>query len=197
MIYEQRATLISCRSGSHASPLRRFRGVWKLHFFPKGIRTHSEGFLLTPAMFLSSRLAAFADRPAGTSALYVQEMSSGGEKQPPSAPRPPQVLDAHAATPHTPSGTFSQLALLLYFWLSSSHLSSSPSWLNSVCSPACFPVSRPPLFRPGTHTRTSAWGLKVKGSATRLKNNNNGGKGVPRRSILPSPLLTIKPCFSS
>lgn len=51
------------------------------------------------AAWLWSRLAASADRPAGTWALYVQEMSSGGGRRPPSAPRPPQVLDTHLATP--------------------------------------------------------------------------------------------------
>lgn len=60
----------------------------------------------TNAAIFWSRSAGFADRPAGTSALYVQGMSSGGEKQPPSVPPPPQVLEAHLATPHTPSGTF-------------------------------------------------------------------------------------------
>lgn len=66
---------------------------------------------------LWSRLAASADRPVGTWALYVQEMSSGGGRRPPSAPRPLQVLDTHPATPHRhtrthtiwhlqPTGTF-------------------------------------------------------------------------------------------
>lgn len=110
-------------------------------------------FFFNP-IFLSC-LAGFADRPAGTSALYVQGMSSGGEKQPPSVPPPPQVLDAHLATPHTPSGTFYQLPRLLYFWLSLSHLFSSPSWLSSVCSPACSPQCL--LSRTYTGVNTREW----------------------------------------
>lgn len=54
-------------------------------------------------------LTDFVDRPAGTSALYAQEMSSGGEKQHPLVLRPPQVLDEHLVTPLRPSGRFCQL----------------------------------------------------------------------------------------
>lgn len=64
---------------------------------------------------LLSRLTDFADRPAGTSALYAQEMSSGGEKQHLLVPQPPQVLDEHLVTPVTPSGTFCQLLFFPVF----------------------------------------------------------------------------------
>lgn len=144
----------------------------------------------TNAAIFWSRSAGFADRPAGTSALYVQGMSSGGEKQPPSVPPPPQVLEAHLATPHTPSGTFFyQLALLLYFWLSLSHLCPSPSWWSSVCSPACFPHR----LLSGTYTdvNTRDWDEKWGFRYTFLK-RINGGKGVPHLSnCYPSLLLSL------
>lgn len=139
----------------------------------------------TNAAIFLCRLAASADRPAGTLALCVLEMSSGGEKQPPSVPPHPQVSDPHLATPNTPSGTYYQPALLLYFWLQFSYLFSSPSRLSSVCSPASFP---PCLL---SHTFT---GLNTRGWDEKWWFHSKFLKGSIERSMLlclhiaPTPL---------
>ena len=147
----------------------------------------------TNAAIFWSRSAGFADRPAGTSALYVQGMSSGGEKQPPSVPPPPQVLEAHLATPHTPSGTFYQLALLQYFWLSLSHLCPSPSWWSSVCSPACFSSSPSVWHLYWCKHKRLGWEVRV--SLHIFKKRINGGKGVPHLSnCYPSKSLLLSRC---
>lgn len=94
----------------------------------------------------------FTDRPAGTWARCVQEMSSGGEKQHLSVPLAPQVLDAHLDTPNMPSGTYRQVSLLLYFWLSflssfSAHLLKLSMFSNLLLS----------LFVPHISLKSTAW----------------------------------------
>lgn len=97
---------------------------------------------------LLSCLTDFVDRPAGTSALYAREMSSGGEKQHPLVLRPPQVLDEHLVTPLGPSGRFCQLFFFFSLFLAPALL----SHLNCVFSS---PIPPSLVHAPGTKLKIS------------------------------------------
>ncbi len=89
---------------------------------------------------------------------------------------------------------FYQLALLLYFWLSLSHLFSFPSRLSSVCSPACFPHCR----LSGTRTDVNTGdGDEKRGFRYILKHVERRESLILQIALALSSSLTIKPCFSS
>lgn len=164
-----------------------------LHWFQRNKSTFCSSFQSkTNVATFMSHSAGFSGRPVGTWALYVQGMSSGGEKRPPSVPPPPQVLDAHLATPHTPSGTSLPTGPFTAFLALALSLVLLPLLAELLCISLLSSPTSLWLIHPCKRKRLR-WKVRL---SLRLFLSINWEKGVPHLSFC-SPSLTIKPCFSS